>query len=248
MVSLPADHFDLTRFTASDMVLCGAGIRSVAQDAPTLEDAASAITAYLYESTRDAPRQAPACALVRFYRTIRLAELEPRLQREAASVVAPIPLTAETRCLTLLGTTGAEKAWNSRRESRGHSVIPLQSPQAVSQLPMVARLISQLGMTVEALTAGETRPEVATAPNVFYVPQALGSRYVPVQEGFVQPYGIRSVLGFGGTLLSGDLFGVILFSRVTIPKPTADLFRYLSADVRAGIVPPQRRGLFSDLN
>ena len=53
------------------------------------------------------------------------------------------------------------------------------------------------------------------------------------------------LIGFGGTLLSGDLFGVILFSKVTIPKRTADLFRYLSADVRAGIVPPQRRGLFA---
>ena len=244
-LKLLADRFDLTRFSASDMVLCGAGIRAAAQDAATLEDAAAAITSFLHAGLWDGPRHRAACALVRFYRTIRHADLEPSLQQRAAELISPLPVVPEMRCLTLLGTAGDEPAWNSRRLSQGHSVIPLQSPEAVRSLPMVARLISQLGMKVEALTTGDPGGELVTGPSVFYVPQAVGSRYVPAQQEFVLPYQIRSVLGFGGTLLSGDLFGVILFARVTIPKPTADLFRYLSADVRAGIVPPQRRGLFA---
>ena len=45
------------------------------------------------------------------------------------------------------------------------------------------------------------------------MPEAAGSPYIPAQEDFVQPVGIRSVLGFGGMLPGGDIFVVILFSR-----------------------------------
>jgi hypothetical protein len=64
--------------------------------------------------------------------------------------------------------------------------------------------------------------------HVFHVPQAVGSAYIPAQQEFVLPFGIQSVLGFGGMLPSGNLFVVILFSKVYIPRETADMFRPLS--------------------
>lgn len=45
---------------------------------------------------------------------------------------------------------------------------------------------------------------------VFHVAEARESAYVPAQADFVVPYGIRSVVGFGGPLATGDLFAVIL--------------------------------------
>jgi hypothetical protein len=60
---------------------------------------------------------------------------------------------------------------------------------------------------------------------------------VPAQESFVIPYGIQSVVGFGGALRSGDIFAVIMFSRVPIPPDTAQLFRTLSLNVKLAIAP-----------
>jgi hypothetical protein len=71
--------------------------------------------------------------------------------------------------------------------------------------------------------------------NVFYVPEALGSPYIPAQKEFVIPYQVQSVLGFGGVLPSGELFAVILFSKVSIPLETADRFKWLSAYVRIAV-------------
>ncbi|MGE5296319.1 MAG: hypothetical protein ACM3VT_15965, partial [Solirubrobacterales bacterium] len=69
--------------------------------------------------------------------------------------------------------------------------------------------------------------------NVFHVPEAVGSPDIPEQAEFVIPHGVRSVLGFGGMLPGRDLFAVILFSQVPIPRSTAELFRPLALCVKA---------------
>ena len=68
---------------------------------------------------------------------------------------------------------------------------------------------------------------------IFHVEKALGSPYIPAQEDFVIRYGIKSVLGFGGMLFTGDLFAVILFSTVHVPATAADRFRTIALDVKA---------------
>jgi hypothetical protein len=45
------------------------------------------------------------------------------------------------------------------------------------------------------------------------------------------------VVGFGGSLASGDLFAVILFSRVTVSASVADRFRTLALDVKTLFFP-----------
>ena len=61
---------------------------------------------------------------------------------------------------------------------------------------------------------------------------------------FVVPFGIKSVLGFGGVLPPGDLFAVIMFSRVPVPRETADLFRNLALSVKLAILPFSRGPVF----
>jgi hypothetical protein len=73
--------------------------------------------------------------------------------------------------------------------------------------------------------------------NVFYVPEARESPYIPDQEAFVRPVGVRSVLGFGGMLPRGDMFVVILFSKVAIPRETAEMFRTLALNVKMAVLP-----------
>ena len=113
---------------------------------------------------------------------------------------------------------------------------------------MVSRLVNELGLPVAALL-GEGGGPILAPPaegpsNVFYVPDAEGSPHVPAQEEFVKPFGVRSVLGFGGGLSSGDLFAVILFTRIPVPLKTANLFRYMSGDVRMAIAPTLNKPLF----
>ena len=123
------------------------------------------------------------------------------------------------KCLTLMATVGQSANWNARQLSRGHQTIPLASPEMVEKAPMISQLIKELGMDLTSVL--EPSPEIirelaGKKHGVFYVENAEGSPYIPAQEDFVKRFGIRSVLGFGGMLATGDLFAVILFSTVHV--------------------------------
>jgi hypothetical protein len=68
------------------------------------------------------------------------------------------------------------------------------------------------------------------------VPDAVGSPFVPAQD-FVVENRIRSALGFGGILFSGDFFAVVLFSTVAVSADVADRARILSLAVRVALMP-----------
>jgi hypothetical protein len=152
-------------------------------------------------------------------------------------------------CLTLLATAGTHPNWNARQASTGHQAIPLLNEQMIAQTPMIARLLQEFGLSPAALLTPDTSLLVDPAQqpyNVFYVPEALGSPWVPAQAEFVTPYGIRSVLGFGGMLPPGDLFAIILFSTQPIPQETADLFKTISLSVKSALLPFAGGQVFRD--
>ena len=239
--------YNLSRFGFGDMMDCRGRIRELfADDPPTLEAAAERAVEFFRRELVD-ERGQPACALVRFFKTHPYRDLPEDLQavvREASPEAVSIP---DLRCLTLVATRGDEEDWNSRLTSRGHRAIPLMSVEMVQQAPMIAQLITQLGLPI----ANVIRPSRAllldqeqTTHNVFFVPRALGSPHIVAQEEFVVRYGIQSVLGFGGLLSSGDLFAVILFSKVAIPPDAADQFRVVGLNLKIAILPFARKTLF----
>ena len=237
--------YPLTTFSFRDMMDCRTRLRSLFDDdAPaTLTGAAErAVKFFRGELVDDEGR--PACALVRFFKTHPYAELPHELQDVVqTSVSDPAP---DLRCLTLLATRGDEPAWNETARSRGHRAIPLVSEDMVRGAPMIAQLITQLGLRI----ADVIRPDRAlmleqgdSNYNVFHVARALGSPHIVAQEEFVIPYGIESVLGFGGLLASGDLFAVIMFSKVPIPPDVADHFRVVALNLKVAILPFARKPL-----
>jgi hypothetical protein len=144
------------------------------------------------------------------------------------------------KCLTLLATVGDEPEWNDRRSSEGHQAIPLPSPYVVERAPMIAQLIREFGMDLSDVvrpTGDVVRTLGGKSYGVFHVEEAVGSPYIPAQAGFVDRYGIRSVVGFGGLLPTGDLFGLILFSRVHVPVGSAERFRSLALDLKSCLIP-----------
>lgn len=228
--------FSLAHFGLKEMLRCGLDLRKGAGEAATLEELAQGVVRYFYDNCRaaDGGRE---CVLARFYKTHAYGELPAELQAFARGALGGAAPTPDLQCLTLLATAGDREEWNARQASRGHQAIPLPSVQMVEQAPMIAELIRAMGMDVSAVVS--PAPELVRGMagktfNVFFVPEAKGSPYIPAQD-FVRDCGVRSVLGFGGVLVTGEFYSVILFTRVAIPPESADRFRNVALDLKLAI-------------
>jgi hypothetical protein len=236
-LSATSEHV-LTELGVDELVACSEAFAVVSAGATTMVETAAGIAAHL-QRCLVTTEGAPACALVRVYKTHRFDDLGPDLKAFARDI-GDGELTAETRCLTLLGSAGVVPSWNDPTKSHQHRAIPLSSEATVEQAPMVAHLIRQLGLDIKWVVRPDPTRTVELHHRdygVFYVPDALGSPLVPAQADFVEPYGIRSVVGCGGVLPSGDMFALIVFGTVRISDSVADLFRSLALSVKAALVP-----------
>jgi hypothetical protein len=240
--------FDFATFKMSEMIECGSVIRQLGLGVPSMEGAAGRIVHYLYDHFGDRRTGARSCALVRFYLTCPYGELDDELKPFAQSLFGGVEVPLETKCLTLLATAGDIAAWNSRKTSVGHKAIPLPSERVVSQAPMISRLIVQFGLDVADVVKPEATLMLELEQrtfNVFHVEEAAGSPFVPAQQDFVAPFGIKSVLGFGGMLPDGNLFAIIMFSKARIPREKADMFKTLSLSAKLAVLPFTDGALFT---
>jgi hypothetical protein len=254
----------------------GGELSHLGQGAASMEEVADRLVRHLYDSLVAQPdesddsgtsRRQRACALVRLYKTHAYRDLPVTLMDFVDTAMGGPPPHMGLKCLTLLGTAGDEDDWNRRDASRGHQAIPLVSAELLrARVPMVARLIEQMGVDAQQVI-NPANPVIPVNPvkagsadltlilnrqehkyDVFYVPEAKGSPYIPAQEQFVLRYGIRSVVGFGGVLPSGDLFAVILFSRMFVPRAMAEEFASLALPVKIALLPFTFRNVFTSTN
>ena len=240
--------FDLANFSLKEMTECGAAVRKLGVSATSFEEAAKRIVTYLYTHLIDRHTLQPACPLVRFFKTHPFKELDPDLQRFAVGRLEQRPEYTITKCFTLMATAGELPEWNKRALSRRFKAIPILGDSFVAQFPMFSQLITQFGMDLHALLKPGSNLLVdsqETTFNVFYVPRALDSPFVPGQQQFVIPFKITSVLGFGSLLPSGELFAVILFSKVSIARETAELFKTLALCAKVAVLPFDGGAIFN---
>ena len=239
---------DLARFDLNDMIECGRAVRNVSESACTMEAAAREIVQFFRRILVDGQTGEANCPLVRCFKTHPLEQLPPELAQVARGLLTDQRnVRADLPCLTLLGTAGDDPLWNDRRSSRHHAAIPLESVDIVERAPMIASLLRQMGLQLEAALypdSGLILDADQHTFNVFHVEQAHGSRSIPAQADFIKQYGIRSALGFGGLFSGGELFTVIMFSRVTIPRETADMFRTIALCVKLALLPFARGPVF----
>lgn len=203
--------YDLASFSIRDMTQCGMVIRSLGENTSSMEEAANRIVTYLRRSLVCSETGSMACALVRLFKTHNFSELDEGLQSFARGLLKDGDASPGMKCLVLLATAGEENEWNAREKSRGHQAIPLPSEEVVRHIPMIRNLISQMGLSIN--TVIKPAPDLILdmeqkTYNIFYVPEARDCPYVPAQKEFVEPHGIRSVLGFGGLFSSGDIVPV----------------------------------------
>jgi serine phosphatase RsbU (regulator of sigma subunit) len=240
--------YDLTRFTLRDMAECGLALRQLGLGVESMEEASNRIVRYLYENFCTKPTGEKSCALVRLFKTHPYEDLEVELAEYARSMLNHYPPLPAMKCMTLLATVGEQTEWNSRHTSVGHKAVPLASESVVAQIPMISQLIRQLGLDIKTVInpGPDLLVEIEQRKyNVFYVPEAIGNPYIPVQDSFVIPFGIKSVLGFGGLLPSGNLFAIIMFLKVQIPHSTAQMFSTLALNVKTALLPFDRGSVFA---
>lgn len=231
--------YSFSRFSLTSMTTCGRQLRSLGYGATSLEEVGDRLVDHLYQSFRDPETHESELALVRCFKIHPYGGLPQELQILAQQAFQQ-PVAADVKCLTLLATAGDQPRWNQTSASENHRVIPLASEESVRRVPMVTQLIQQLGLSINTVLA--PTPDMLMdlherTYNVFHIPDAVGSPAVPHQTDFVIPYGIRSVLGFGGMLPSGNLISLILFSKVPIQRETAQLFKPLALNVKFAVLP-----------
>lgn len=232
--------FDLPRFRLQDMTACSAALRQFGAGAASIEEAADRITRYLYTTLTTGADEDPACVLVRLFKTHPYDRLSPKLQALVDARLGDKPANPGMKCLTLLASTGAVEGWNNPAQSTRFRVIPLDGPEALAKLPMFSQLFTQFHIDLPFLNSARSSLLVdrhETTCNAFHLPQALNSPFVPEQKDFIIPFGIQSTLGFGGLLHTGELLAVILFTKVAVPRETADLFKTFALSTKLSLAP-----------
>lgn len=238
--------YSLTDFSLRDMTACGAELRQLGHGAANMEEVANRVVHYFYTQFHNDAGESGA-AMVRFFITIPYHELNPDLQQHVNGFLGYKPTDNALKCQTLLATIGDNPDWHSRHNSRYYKVHPLTVEMA-EQNPMFTQVSDIFGIVLEkaATPASDLLIDLEQKTyNIFLVPNALDNFYVPDQDDFVIPYGIKSVLGFFGMLPSGNLFTVIMFTKVKMTREVTDYFRTLALNVKMAVLPFDETAVFN---
>jgi len=135
-------------------------------------------------------------------------------------------LQPKTPVVTLLGSRGKRPSWNHRLRSERHLAIPLTSASFIKTIPMVSRLMGDMGTGLEWVQKQERNMIVTSMgrmARVLYVEDALETRTVDgfdviPDRSFVTENGVRTVLGLGGAYLNGTIVAVVLFTSELVPQ------------------------------
>jgi len=154
------------------------------------------------------------------------------VQKLAQSAGAAPSLKGNTPVLSLLGTHGQEADWNDRRKSKGHVGIPLISSAFVGAIPMISRLLKELGVPLDWIDSHDSeiiKKAVAESSGLFFVDNAVeakdneGRKIIAAQD-FVSKYGVKSVFGAGQAYPAGQILVFVAFCRDTFLRDVAERF------------------------
>jgi len=175
-------------------------------------------------------------ALARVFFTVRFDAL-PDANREfvrslAEGAGASSALKNTTPVLSLLGTHGDQEEWNDPQRSQGHLGIPLISSAFVGAIPMISRLLRELGVPLDWIDSHDPsaiQKTLGDAASLFFVEDASqatddqGRKIIAAQD-FVSGYKIRSVFGIGGAYAGGDILVTVVFSHDRFRREQAEQF------------------------
>jgi len=208
-------------------------LQAALQGAEHLQAAAQGCARLLYDEFQE------SIVLARLFITLPLKDLPTRDQAFITALartkqIRPL-LGDKTQVLSLLGTYGAQTAWHDRYQSQGHLGIPLVTANFIESIPMVSRLMTDMGINADSFDRLE--PDILVknlgrAAGVFYVRDAKTwldgrNRKIVSAQDFVAANDIKTVFGLGGSYLNGSFVTMIIFTRETIEQAQAEAFMSL---------------------
>lgn len=136
----------------------------------------------------------------------------------------------KTPVVTLLASRGKRPQWNHRHRSERHLAIPLTSASFIKTIPMVSRLMGDMGTGLDWVQRQKMNMIVTSMgqmARVLYVENALETRTadgfdVVPDRSFVEENQVRTVLGLGGAYLNGTIVAVVLFTSELVPQDRVD--------------------------
>ncbi|HEX3054125.1 MAG TPA: hypothetical protein VHP83_25955 [Aggregatilineaceae bacterium] len=200
------------------------------------EQASQTIVQNLYEEFLNEAGE-PLLPLVRIFRSTKVADLPPDLK----ALVNP----DEQQVMALTGTYGVEAKWCDRKQSVNHKVIPLSKLAVPQRIPMFQAVLEQLGIDLDHLYNAQEFLTVhgERYKGTFFIPDVPREPVIVDKSGFVQPYGIQSLVGFGGFMgQDKSLYLLYAFAGVPIPDEGAEAFCKIQEFVGAALA---KRQIFS---
>ncbi len=215
--------------TASTITELWTKVEPRVKQSKSLEEAAQALATALHTQFQE------SVVLARVYFTVPFGALPATnkafVQKLAESAGAASDLKATTPVLSLIGTAGQEVDWNDRRKSKDHVGIPLTSSVFVDAIPMISRLLKELGVPLDWVDTqdAEIVKKMDRAAGLFFVENAAeatdhqGRKIIPAQD-FVSGHNVKTVFGVGGGYAGGQIVVVVAFCRDLIPRASAERF------------------------
>lgn len=231
----------IAQLTDPDLLALERRMQLAVHGATSLAAAAQTYVQTVYAALSD------SLVLLRVFATVPFGRLPAVNQAFVRQLAATVPsgdaarLGDETLVLSLLGSAGSEPDWCDPSRSRGHIGIPLLSVEFIDAIPMIARLLKQLGVELDWLGREDMAVVGKTfgfQSGVFHVPTAAtavdarGRKIISAQD-FVSRYAIETVFGLGGGYVGTPVFVTIIgfcrdhldAGRVEALRPHIDRFK-----------------------
>jgi hypothetical protein len=195
-----------------------------------MQDAMAVVVNKIHERFQD------SLVLTRAFLTLPFQSLPARQREFASSVARSVELEGllnpHTPVHSLMATRGCVPEWNVSSASRGHLAIPLLSEAFVASIPMMSRLLKELGLPLTWVNdpgSALVRQVIGSEVGFFYVGDAAGAtdeqgRRIIAAQDFVRDYGVRTVFAVGGAIFGESVFVLIFFSRDSVESRRVRVF------------------------
>jgi hypothetical protein len=237
----------IERVSVGDIRALSKRVQAETATARAYEDAAQALAKEIYKRFQE------SVVLARVFITVPYGKLPADIAKWvrdlASSAGVEAELTDGTPVLSLVGTQGEKSAWCDRKRSQGHVGIPLVSSSFVSNIPMISRLLFELGVPVDWIDRRDTaivKKTIGSLAGIFHVEDAaqsvdhLGRKIIPAQD-FVRDHAVATVFGVGGAYVGGSIVVFIVFCRHRFGRDVAESFlplvNYFKSETMPLVVP-----------